>query len=72
MRFVFVSGRAGFCFCGFLGFVASPFLSGFMALLSGDQVRMFRVSWGSCAEVVSVLEGFSGLDAWFLLVQFLS
>ena len=28
-----------------------------MALLSFDQVRMFRVLWGSCAEVVSVLLG---------------
>ena len=28
-----------------------------MALLSDDQARMFRMSWGSCAEVVSVLVG---------------
>ena len=28
-----------------------------MALLSGDQMRMLMVSWGSCAEVVSVLVG---------------
>ena len=35
----------------------APFLSDFMAWLSGDQVQMLRVSWGSCAEVVSVLLG---------------